>query len=153
MFEEVVDHAQDGKKQLEEYFNDRESKLRAAAKCVRPTGIILCIIGHYCLFLPVIALLGMIPFVGWLLSGAVVIAAMIFALVVGLTLSTLTIAIAWVFFRPLFGIPLLLCVGVSIYLIFLYDWGAAAVADEDTMPEVMAAQIASKTTSFSALSE
>ena len=65
----------------------------------------------------------MIPFVGWLLSWIVAIAAVIFAIVVGLTLSILTIAVAWVFFRPLIGIPLLIVVGASTYMIFFYDWG------------------------------
>ena len=71
----------------------------------------------------------MIPFVGWLLSWIVAVAAVIFAVVVGLTLSVLTIAVAWVFFRPLIGIPLLIAVGASIYLIFFYDWGGDETAE------------------------
>lgn len=133
-FEEVVDYSKDGKKTPEEYFEEQESNLGNAAKCIRPSGIIMCIVGHYFLFAPVIALLGMIPLVGWLLSGIVAVAAVIFAIVVGLTLSTLTIAIAWVFFRPLVGIPLLLAVAASIYLIFFYDWGTPTVAGENTTP-------------------
>ena len=64
----------------------------------------------------------MIPLVGWLLSGIVAVAAIIFAIVVGLTLSVLTIAVAWVFFRPLIGIPLLLLVGASVYRTVFFDW-------------------------------
>ena len=81
------------------------------------------------LFAPVINLLNMIPFVGWLLSWIVAVAAVIFAVVVGLTLSVLTIAVAWVFFRPLIGIPLLIAVGASIYLVFFYDWGGDETAE------------------------
>ena len=80
----------------------------------------------------------MIPFVGWLLSGIVAIAAIIFAITVGLTLSVLTIAIAWVFFRPLIGIPLLILVGISIYFAFFYDWGSQAVVGEDTTTSIEA---------------
>ena len=77
----------------------------------------------------------MIPLVGWLMSWIVALAAIIFAVIVGLTLSVLTIAIAWVFFRPLIGIPLLLIVGVSVYLTWFYDWGkASTVEGEDTTP-------------------
>ena len=76
----------------------------------------------------------MIPFVGWLLSWIVAVAAIIFAVVVGLTLSVLTIAIAWVFFRPLIRIPLLILVGVSIYLTFFFDWGDTFSDGEDTTP-------------------
>ena len=78
----------------------------------------------------------MIPLVGWLLSGIVAVAAVIFAIVVGLTLSVLTIAIAWVFFRPLIGIPLLILVGASIYLTFFFDWSEVSGEEigEDTTP-------------------
>ena len=135
MFEEVVDVARDGKLVSEQYFTEQENSVGSAAKCIRPTGIILRIFGHYLLFSPVIALLDMIPFIGWLLSWIVALAAIIFAVVVGLTLSVLTIAIAWVFFRPLIGIPLLLLVGASVYLTFFYDWGkASTVEGEDTTP-------------------
>ena len=74
------------------------------------------------LFAPVINLLNMIPFVGWLLSWIVAVAAVIFAVVVGLTLSVLTIAIAWVYFRPMIGYPLLALVSISAFLTFFYPW-------------------------------
>ena len=134
LFEEVVDVARDGKLVAEQYFTEQEETLGNAAKCIRPTGIFLCILGHYLLFSPIIKLLDMIPFVGWLLSGIVAVAAVIFAIVVGATLAILTIAIAWVFFRPLIGIPLLLIVGASVYMIFFYDWGTAEVIGESTTP-------------------
>ena len=89
----------------------------------------MCILGHYLLFAPIINLLNMIPFVGWLLSWIVAVAAIIFAVVVGLTLSVLTIAVAWVFFRPLIGIPLLLLAGTSIYLTFFFDWSKVSGYD------------------------
>lgn len=134
LFEEVVDHAKDGSTTSEDYFKGKESDLGSSAKILRVVGICLTILGHYLLFSPVIKTLNMIPFVGWLLSGVVAIAAIIFAVVVGLTLSILTIAIAWVFFRPLIGVPLLILVGVSIYLTFFYDWNNGAVVGEDTTP-------------------
>ena len=79
----------------------------------------------------------MIPLIGWLLSWIVAFAAIIFAVIVGLTLSILTIAIAWLFFRPLIGVPLILLVGASTYLIFFYDWGKAYdEVGEDTTASV-----------------
>jgi len=89
-----------------------------AAKIIRPSGIILNILGLYFLFAPVIAVLNWIPLVGWLLGGVVGLAAALFALVVGLVLSSLTIAIAWVFYRPLIGLVLLSGVAIGLYLIF-----------------------------------
>ena len=75
----------------------------------------------------------MIPLVGWLLSGIVAIAAAVFAFVVGLTLSILTIAIAWVFFRPLYGISLLVLVCISVYFAFFFDYNAQ-LEGENTIP-------------------
>merc|ERR1712032_1737695 len=134
MFEEVVDHATDGKVPAEQYFKDQEDALGTAGSVIRPLGIFLCIFGHYLLFSPIIKILNMIPLVGWLLSGIVALAAIIFSVIVGLTLSVLTIAIAWLFFRPLFGICLLAIVGTSVYFTFYYDWGTAEVAGETTTP-------------------
>ena len=130
MFEEVVDVARDGKLVSETYFTEQEGMLGGSATAIRWGGIFLCILGHYLLFAPVINLLNMIPFVGWLLSWIVAVAAVIFAVVVGLTLSVLTIAIAWVFFRPLIGIPLLILVGASIYLTFFFDWSKVSKFDD-----------------------
>ena len=130
MFEEVVDVARDGKLVSETYFTEQESMLGGSATCIRWGGIFLCIFGHYLLFAPVINLLNMIPFVGWLLSWIVAVAAVIFAVVVGLTLSVLTIAVAWVFFRPLIGIPLLILVGASVYLTFFFDWSKVSKYDD-----------------------
>ena len=130
MFEEVVDVARDGKLVSETYFTEQEGMLGGSATAIRWGGIFLCILGHYLLFAPVINLLNMIPFVGWLLSWIVAVAAVIFAVVVGLTLSVLTIAIAWVFFRPLIGIPLLILVSASIYLTFFFDWSKVSKFDD-----------------------
>ena len=129
MFEEVVDVARDGKLVSETYFTEQEGMLGGSATAIRWGGIFLCILGHYLLFAPIINLLNMIPFVGWLLSWIVAVAAVIFAVVVGLTLSVLTIAIAWVFFRPLIGIPLLILVGASVYLTFFFDWSKVSGTD------------------------
>lgn len=79
--------------------------------------------GWYFLFAPIIATLKWIPLVGWLLSGVLAIAAGIFAIVVGLVISLLTIAIAWVFYRPLIGILLLTGVGIGLYFIFFFKSG------------------------------
>ena len=74
----------------------------------------------------------MIPLVGWLLSYIAIVAAVIFALVVGVTLSITTIAVAWIVFRPLYGILLLTLVGVSVYLAFFYDWKDGSEASTST---------------------
>ena len=61
-----------------------------------------------------------IPLVGWLLSGFVTFAAAIFAFVVGIVFSCLVLALAWVFYRPLYGILLLVLMGIGVYFIFFF---------------------------------
>ena len=122
MFEEVVDVARDGKLESNQYFDDMHALLGCSGQVFRYGGIFMCILGLYFLFSPIMALLKWIPLVGWLLSYIVAVAAIIFAVVVGLTVSLLTIAVAWVFFRPVIGITLLIITSISVYLIFFYNW-------------------------------
>ena len=77
-------------------------------------------LGWYLLFAPIIKLLSWIPFVGWLLGGVVAIAAVIFAIVVGLVMSLLVIGLAWLFYRPWIGALLFSIMGVGIYFIFFF---------------------------------
>lgn len=120
-FEEVVDNFVDGIETPEDFFHKQKEALEFANNVLRPTGVVFTIIGLYLLFSPVIALLNFIPLVGALLGSFAAFAAFIFALLVGSTLSCLTIAIAWLFFRPLIGIPLLCLTAGGIYLAFFFD--------------------------------
>lgn len=120
-FEEVVDCVKDTKMTAEQFFDEQDEMIKMAARVIRPCGIIFTIIGLFLLFMPVIALLKWIPLVGWLLGGIVSVAAFVFALVVGTVISCLVIAIAWVFYRPLIGVSLLVLVGIGVYFIFFFN--------------------------------
>ena len=74
------------------------------------------------LWMPWIKLLNMIPFVGWLLSAFAAIAAFIWSFFVGLNTAIFIIAVAWVFYRPLFGICMLLIFAAGIALAFFFPW-------------------------------
>jgi hypothetical protein len=80
------------------------------------------IAGNYMLWMPWIKLLNMIPFVGWLLSAFAAIAAFIWSFFVGLNTAIFIIAVAWVFYRPLFGICMLLIFAAGIFLAFFFPW-------------------------------
>jgi len=73
------------------------------------------------MFIPFITLLKFIPLVGSLLGFAVTVAALIFSFVWGGTIAVLILGLAWLVFRPLFGITLLTLVGISSYFIFFYQ--------------------------------
>ena len=76
-------------------------------------------IGIWLLFSPIISLLNWIPLVGYLLAHGFSFVVMIFALILSITLTLLTIALAWVYYRPLYGMLLLTGVGACIGLMFL----------------------------------
>ena len=94
--------------------------IKTAARIIRPCGILLTILGWFLLFSPIIALLAWIPFVGYLLGGVMTFAAFIFALVVGTVMACLIIGIAWVVYRPWFGLLMLSVVGTGVYFIFFF---------------------------------
>ena len=102
------------------------------ARYIRPIGILICIVGLHLLLSPIITQLQFIPLVGYLLSWMTALAAFTFAVAVGLTIATLTIAVAWVFFKPLFGVPLLLITAQVGYIILFYDWGIIGSEEEIT---------------------
>lgn len=71
------------------------------------------------LFSPIIALVKWIPLVGSLLAFGVGIAVWIFALVLAFTLTALTIGLAWIYYRPLYGLCLLAIVAAGILIMTL----------------------------------
>ena len=50
MFEEVVDHAVDGKLTAEQYFKDQENMIGTGGCILRLVGMFLCVLGFYLLF-------------------------------------------------------------------------------------------------------
>ena len=122
-FEEVVDFVDEEKVSAEEMFKDHDNAMRRAGNLIRPLSMLLCVLGIYFLFSPIISLLSWIPLVGSLLSAIFSLAALIFALVLGITISTFVFALAWLWFRPLYGVILLTLTGVGLALIFLIPEG------------------------------
>jgi Transmembrane protein 43 len=68
---------------------------------LRAAGFVLMAGGIFLVFKPLAVIADVLPFFGDLLSLGIV----LFALLVALPLSLITIALGWVFYRPLVGIP------------------------------------------------
>lgn len=80
---------------------------------LRLAGFLVMAFGIAMLFGPIVAIADVLPILGTLIG----IGAAVFAGVVALSLSLLTIALAWLFYRPLIGIPLLvLAIGIPLFL-------------------------------------
>lgn len=85
-------------------------------KWMRLGGFILMIIAFSMFFSPILALLGWVPVIGSLLKSIVGFAVFILAFIMSIAFSMTTIALAWLFYRPLIGISLLLSMGVIVYV-------------------------------------
>lgn len=88
------------------------------------------IVGHFCLFMPIINVFSWIPFVGYFLSAILAVAAFMFALVWGTMLWLMILCVAWIVYRPLFGC--LLLVGVVSMFAVMFMWPAT---NEDAIVE------------------
>lgn len=95
----------------DEMVQREQSRNAALTWGLRLLGFILNAVGIALVFSPLTTLADVIPFLGNLLGSGVA----IFAMVIGAMVSLVTIAIAWIVFRPLLGIALiLLAVGIVV---------------------------------------
>ena len=76
-------------------------------------GIFSCIVGFATILKPLSAITSYIPIVGNIVDAAV----WLVATILGLCLGLVIIAIAWIRFRPILGIAILLVVGVLLFLL------------------------------------
>ncbi|MBJ7258384.1 MAG: TMEM43 family protein [Chthoniobacterales bacterium] len=98
-----------GEVSAQQMFEDAISQNTLVTWLVRLGGFILLWIGFALLFAPLSVLADVIPLLGSLVGAATGLIAFLLALAVALTV----IAIAWVFFRPLLGITLLVLAVVA----------------------------------------
>ena len=80
---------------------------------LRAVGVIMMTIGLSLIFSPLAVIADVVPFIGSIVSGGTV----LFAILISLVLSLVTISIAWIFYRPLIGLALLAVAGGVLWLI------------------------------------
>jgi hypothetical protein len=98
----------------------REFESNKSSTCAfRFIGWLMMFGGVYLIFYPFIALLKWIPLIGWLLGKVASLVVIIFAFIVSVSLTLLTIALAWLFYRPLLGITLLAII-IILWLLMFY---------------------------------
>ena len=91
---------------------------------LRLVGTLLCVIGFGAILKPISAITSFVPILGSIVGAAVGLV----SFVLGLCLSLIVIAIAWIRFRPILGICLLAIVGVLV--VFLITRGKKTKNDE-----------------------
>ena len=119
-FTEVVDEIYDSQKDCKEVFDELENQNDTETTVFRWLSWVGSVIGHFFLFMPIIKLISWIPLVGALLSSVVGFASFIFALIWATMIHLLILGVAWVVYRPVFGIILLASVGIILGVIFMY---------------------------------
>ena len=88
----------------EQMFTDAQKANKMMGWILRGIGLFVMFMGFNMIFKPLSVLADVIPFLGNLVGGATGIVAFILAL----SLSCLTIGIAWLYYRPMIGIPLVI---------------------------------------------
>ncbi len=93
-------------------FQSAQQSNKILAWILRLVGFVLMLIGFNMVFKPLSVIADVVPFIGSIVG----VGTGIISFLISLVLSLLTIAIAWIFYRPLLGISLLVIVIVLIVL-------------------------------------
>jgi len=107
----TIELVYDGLKSAEEMFASEAQKNKILTWTLRFVGFILMFIGFAAILKPISTLGSVIPFLGNVLGAGTSIIAFLLAFII----SFVVIAIAWIFFRPILGISLLVIAGAAFY--------------------------------------
>ncbi len=118
LFPEAAEYVLEAPRSKEGIFKDKEDSNTLTTHIFRVVGWLLMFFGTALLFSPLIYVINWIPFVGWLIATGVSLIVWIFALVFSVTFSCLTIGLAWLYYRPLYGIILLSVVALGLGTMF-----------------------------------
>jgi hypothetical protein len=89
---------------------------KASTAAFRVILAILICVGFILVFMPINALVNLIPFLGKYLSKATTAISVVVGIIVGVAVSLVLILLSWIAVRPLFAIPLVLIIGGLIAL-------------------------------------
>lgn len=98
----------------ENMFTKAEQANAVLTWLLRGGGLFAIFIGFSLVLRPISVLADVVPFLGSVASAGISVISLLLSVCVGLV----TIALAWVVFRPLIGIVLLILVGGSVYMLF-----------------------------------
>jgi len=117
-FKEIIDEVHSESLTSKKIFDQMEKGNDTSTTIFRWVSWIMSVIGHCLLFSPIIALLNWIPLVGWLLANILSAVVFIFSLIWASTLHFLILGVAWIVYRPLYGLLLLSGTALLCFLMF-----------------------------------
>lgn len=107
----TIELVYDGKKTAEEIFASEESKNNWLTWILRLVGFIIMYVGFAAILKPISTIGSVLPLLGNVLEAGTNLIAGLIAFVLSFTV----IALAWIFYRPIIGISLLLVAGAAFY--------------------------------------
>jgi hypothetical protein len=120
MFEEVINFYEEGTKESKVIFDEMEASNHTTTLIIRFIAWIFIVLGFYFFFSPIISLVSWIPLAGSLLGSVLGFVIFIIALIIGSVIFLFVFALAWIRYRPLFGILILTAISaITIGLIIL----------------------------------
>ena len=128
---------EDGIVGMDNMFANEHSSNKTMAWILRLIGILLCVFGFKNIFNIITQLLKVLPFLGNIANLGVGLVSW----VLGLAWSLIVIAVAWLFYRPLLGILLLLIAGCLIWFLGKKSKEKKAQLDAQAAPAPAAAPI------------
>ena len=112
--DKTVNRVMDGVLSGEEMINVIKKENKILKWILRAVGLLLCAAGFGAILKPITTLASFVPILGGLVGAAIGLVAFL----LGLAVSLLVIAIAWIRFRPVLGICLLVAVVAVVVLLF-----------------------------------
>ena len=109
-----------GELSAEEVIAAERGELKILTWTIRIVGLVLMVIGFAMIFRPLAVVSSFLPFLGDIVGAGT----LVMAILISLSLSLTTIAVAWVLYRPLLGIPLLV-VAVTFLIAAIKKMGKA----------------------------
>jgi hypothetical protein len=103
-----------GQVSAEDMFKNAQAANSRLTWLLRGLGFILMVVGFATLFKPLSVLADVIPFIGNIVEGGT----LLISILIAAMLSTITIAIGWIAFRPLLGIGILVVAGIIGFVTF-----------------------------------
>jgi hypothetical protein len=102
-----INRLDEGEKTAQAMIKEMEAENTTMTWILRLVGFVCMAVGIFLVLSPLSEFTNIIPFLGGIFAGGISILIGIFAFLVALVLSLITIAIAWLFYRPLLAVGLL----------------------------------------------
>lgn len=116
-FKEHIDEVDLGLKDAGTMFGEMTDKNTGGVTMIRIFSWLMSFIGHWFLFQPILIWITWIPFVGWLLSTVIGFVVLTFSLVWSTMLHFLILTVAWIVYRPRYGLAMACCAGVCLCIL------------------------------------